>query len=336
MTCEDRRTTHRLPISLPVKARFGRTKLALQTLDVSHNGAFIVSPQPPSKGQLVHIAVILPTEKKPLTLQGMVMRVVSGEEARESFIPAGFAMEFYGLGRTSQTAWIEYVEGKLRQQLDRGGISHPPTPSLDKRERDDRAPNKNGEPNAERTSTWDQVKDDPTGEWVRPSKEALVSFAPTPPPGVSPIVYYRVCPPTPEGVRGFRRSALEAGGVTLMGTAAAPPGTPAVVAVVHPVTHAEFHVPGEILPSRSGPKSVSVKFNGITDWTKTEFERFARQGRPPTAISGELAPPGKEMVIFESSEEAQWDVVMDHQRAVLVESLMPLQTALDPFRKTRL
>jgi hypothetical protein len=312
----------RLPISLPVKARFGRTTCNLQTLDISRSGAFIVAPRPPARGQLVHISVILPTASKPLPLQGMVMRSVSGETARDRTVPAGFGIQFYGLGRASEDAWSSFFFKELERTTGRhvafSDDASLPQPSLDM---------------VRAGETGDDVRDldEPTAQWTPPDEQALSLTTSE----LSTPVLYRIAPPDIKGVHAFRTDALESGGVTLLGTSGATPGTPAVVSVVHPVTRVEFHVPGEVQPSTRGLDVIVVRFLGVTDRTKVEFEAFAQAGDIHPAATGNLGPPEVEMVIFESAEESQWDVVVDRRKTVLIDKMLPLQAALDPFARPR-
>jgi hypothetical protein len=247
-------------------------------------------------------------------------------------------MDFYGLGRSSEDAWTCFVEKLLQNRL---GNDHPhrsstglidDMPPAESLTSDSDKARKQGSVDEH---TWDTYEDDPTSEWIPPDIDSLISLSPTPPRKFSPVLY-RVCPPTVQAVQSFGAVALEAGGVILSGAMITPSGAPAVVAVVHPKTLTEFHVPGEVQPSPQEKNGVTVKFIGVTERTKQAFDRFALGGNPPTeTTAGVLGPSVDEMVIFESQEEAQWDLVIDRQRAVLVEKLLPFQSALDPFGKLR-
>lgn len=320
-------------MSVPVKARFGRSTYNLQTLDVSRTGAFVVAPQPPTKGQLVHISVLLPTSAKPVPLQGMVMRSVSGEEARSRSVPAGFGIHFYGLGRTNEEAWNAFFDREFDRYTGRGATQPVPAASpVAALEPGSEGHRQAIEPSHAAEQIGDAVPDDldePTDEWLPPEGLALARTT----DWYTAPVLYRISPPDIEGIRSFRSDALESGGVTLLGASGALPGTPAVVSVVHPTTRAEFHVPGEVQPSTKGLNAVVVRFLGVTARTKHEYESFAHSGDLPQPFMGDLGPPDVEMVIFESAEETQWDVIVDRKRTVEIEKLLPLQAALDPFGK---
>lgn len=322
-----------LPVSVPVKARFGRSTYNLQTLDVSPNGAFVVSPKVPAKGQLVHLSVILQTAKKPVALQGMVMLTISGDEARERAIPAGFSLQFYGLGHENLKAWTLFFEDQFKKHLDRGGIVHPPTPALEKKRASELGQAGAHEKGGETTDEFDPLEDT-TDEWAPPDE--IIDDPPRKSShSIPPPMLYRVSPPDVDELHRLTINALESGGVTLVGAMGAQPGTPAVVSIIHPESKAEFHVPGEVQPSSAHPGNVSVKFLGVTERTKGEFDRFMKKGEPPPAIGRDLGPPEVEMVIFERPEETQWDLVLDHHNTVQVDKLMPLQRALDPFDRAK-
>lgn len=339
----ENRSAIRLPISLPVRARFGRTTHNLVTLNVSVDGAFVVGAEPPARGHLVHLSFLLPDHQKPTPLQGMVMRTVTGDEARDQAIPAGMGIMYYGLGSTNQRTWEEFFHLALSEYMQRGGVAHPPTPALVKSELE---VGESTEPSQELafedgrpTSRYEDKDpfDEPTGRWQPTNRTSLSAVSPVQAPESwqQPILF-RVCPPDVDGLWRFRAEALESGGVMLKGTTKHPPGNPAVVAVVHPKSKAEFHVPAETEPSQSEQPLTPARFLGVTPRTKKEFELFIESaGRPPSAAGSVHGPADQEMVLFESADEAQWDVVFDHGGAVLVEGVLPLQAALDPFGRKR-
>jgi hypothetical protein len=151
-------------------------------------------------------------------------------------------------------------------------------------------------------------------------------------------VLYRISPPDLQGLIRFRQEALERGGVAVAGIGRREPGSLAVVSVVHPVSKAEFHVPGEVHPSKPRQSLVPIKFFGVTSRTKQEFESFIASGGRPVGggvVEASVVAGNPEMVLFESADEAQRDLAQSSKGAVLLGVMLPLDAALDPFRGKR-
>jgi hypothetical protein len=350
------------------------------TLNVSVDGAFVVMPQPPEKGQLVHLTFIIPTREEAAVLQGMVVRTVTGEAARQHTTPAGMGIQYYGLGEASRSAWEDFFHGALEQHIEQGGELHPPIPQVRREvsgedpapldqapavEEEQAGASASGEPADEAADERPSVEAalvlaekaelmvrEPVASRVKPRSRAawadqvdlLVEVPLTPisqayrPDAAYEPVLYRICPPDILGLRRFRQDALERGGVAVAGIGRREPGSLAVVAIVHPITRAEFHVPGEVHRSTPHRNVVPIKFFGVTTRTKKEFEHFIETGGRPVVERASAPPPGStegEMVLFESADEAQRDIAQGTKGAVLLGVMLPLEAALDPFRGNR-
>ena len=96
------------------------------------------------------------------------------------------------------------------------------------------------------------------------------------PGGTMGHVVYRLLLPTPQALIDFGNTTLTAGGVFLRTQDIRPPGTPAILIVVHPESHREFHIPGEVKKSpKTRGQGVAIGFDRITDLTMAEYRRFA-------------------------------------------------------------
>jgi hypothetical protein len=100
------------------------------------------------------------------------------------------------------------------------------------------------------------------------------------PDNVEGPVVYRLALPTVAGLRGFADNALSARGIFIRTVNARPPGTMAVVCVVHPQSRDEFHLPGEVIAVGTDEQGVAVAFHGVTPNTAEDFRRFIVQGSP--------------------------------------------------------
>lgn len=369
-------------MTLPVKVRVGDLVHSLVTLNVSVDGAFVVMPDPPGRGQLVHLTFILPTSREPVVVQGMVVRTVRGEAAREHTTPAGMGIQYYGLGDSSRSAWEDFFHSALEQHIAQGGALHPPIPAV-RHELSQPTPvpmkvakkPEEAKPTFETDAGWQEVEDaEATTPVVEPHPEdqgqssmvvrepeqaeasprrqkawsgrddLLVEVSLTPvsqahqtEAAYQPVLY-RISPPDLQGLVRFRQEALERGGVAVAGIGRREPGSLAVVSIVHPLTKAEFHVPGEVHQSKPRQSLVPIKFFGVTSRTKQEFESFIESGGRPAAGGGPgapVVPADREMVLFESADEAQRDLAQSSKGAVLLGVMLPLDAALDPFRGRR-
>ena len=329
-------------MSLSIRARFGRTLQTLTTLDIARNGLFVVTDKPPARGQLVHVNVLLPSGDGPLPLRGMVLHTVTGEDAADRGVPAGMGIQFYGLGQAARERWIGFFEAAREDFLAAGGVAHPPTPAAAPAARSDRGSEDDAEATAEvrqpllREDADDALDVRKTSPVLGrpPSGSLATTGAVLAPDGAwEELGHFRLCPPDVAATLRFRHDALDSGGVVLVGAGSRAPGSPAVVSVVHPMTSAEFHVPGEVEAGGEDKNSIVIRFLGVTERTKEEFEHFATEGLTP-AVRGNLAPgAAPELSIFWSAEEAQWDVVTDPGGTVVVERLLPLEAAINPFAR---
>lgn len=296
------------------------------TLNVSVDGAFVVTSEPPAPGHLVHLSVILPQMKEAIPLQGMVMRSVSGEEARELTKPAGVGIHFYGLGERVRRVWEDFFHQAIQNHVEGGGLLDTTSGMFD------------AAPPLNPTEEDDDFFDEPTGKWRPAQPRSTPSYLSATEPIQHPRrweqpVLYQVCPTDTQGLLGFRDQALASGGVMITGAAPRLVGSPAVVAVVHPKSRAEFHIPGEVQAAPPSERLVPVRFLSVTPRTIAEFEAFVDSACCPSGEEGEAhGPADKEMVLFEDADEAQWDLVVDETAdAISVDNVLPLQTALNPF-----
>jgi hypothetical protein len=139
-------------------------------------------------------------------------------------------------------------------------------------------------------------------------------------------VLYRIRPNDVVGLKRLKQLALERGGIVVAGTGYRSAGSLAVVSIVHPSTLAEFHVPGEVQASVPEQMLTPIRFIGVTDRTKIEFDRFAESGnRPARPPDTSIVPADREMVLFYTAEEAQRDLAADRKGAVLIGVTLPWQ-----------
>ncbi len=289
-------------MSLPVRARFGGSVLRLMTTDIAADGLFVVTPGPPEPGELVHLTLVLPPGSEELEVRAMVVRVVTGEMALRKRAAAGVGVRFYGLGQGARARWLGfYSEAAARAKSPRARPA--------------------------------RAAEAPPADEAKAAPEVLPRGAETRDDGDlgPPLLLYRIRPRDIEGVRLFRDTALEGGGLALVGIPPAPRGAVVVVAVVHPVTKAEFHVPAKIVQAGSGRRRTAVRFLGLTKRTRAEFDHFAQRGvqrKPDKARPGDRDPS-----LVESWEETQQDLQPGDEHAVHVDEILPLgATAEEPPR----
>lgn len=100
------------------------------------------------------------------------------------------------------------------------------------------------------------------------------------PDATSGAAVYRLELPTLAALEEFGKTALPARGVVVRTADVRPPGTPAVVCVLHPVSGDEFHLPGEVVPLQRGGSGVAVGLTGVTARTVEDFQLFVALGIP--------------------------------------------------------
>jgi hypothetical protein len=295
-------------MNLSVRARFGTQVFPLTTTDMAADGMFLVSPMPPRLHELVHLTVMLPDVGE-LQVRAMVVHVVTGEMACDRRSPAGVGVQFYGLGKTVRSLWEAFY-------LQSGGVlarGWTPDPT------GERSPAPAG-PGPER----------PSGEPVRPRSPEGGGGAPGRPAEAGamgpPLLLFRIRPSDIEGVRMFRDTALESGGLTLVGAPPPPKEALVVVAIVHPLTRAEFHVPGRVVRRGAGRTSPAVRFIGVTERTKADFDFFARHGAPRPSAAADHGE--RDSSLTESFEETQQDLSPTDEQAHVVDEVAPF----DPVR----
>ena len=115
---------------------------------------------------------------------------------------------------------------------------------------------------------------------------------PPPAPSLLPdeqmgYMVYRLALPTVDALQGFTDTALASKGVFVRTNHIRPPGTPAVVCVVHPLSGDEFHLPGEVVPVNSPRPGVAVEFQGVTARTVSDFRYFIALGIPEEELPPE-------------------------------------------------
>jgi hypothetical protein len=89
-------------------------------------------------------------------------------------------------------------------------------------------------------------------------------------------VVYRLLLPSVDSLRDFASTALQAGGVFIRTDDLRPPGTPAIVCLVHPLDGREFHLPGFVRALPPDKPGVAIKFTEVTTRTIADFHIFLR------------------------------------------------------------
>jgi hypothetical protein len=291
------------------------------TTDIAADGLFVVTDRPPELHHLVHLTLVLPPDSEELTIRGMIVHVVTGEQAWRKQMAAGVGVQFYGLGRRTRDRWQKFYEATalasgMTPATDaeapppappevKPTRSVPPEPAPPKEEASRPVPPEPAPPEA--------IVQDPKVQ-IEPVRPTAVTTQP--PPDTPPLVLYRVCPKDVAGVWRFRENALESGSLALVGVRPKHGSIIAVVAVVHPLTGCEFHVPARVVPTATYRRVVGVRFLGVTERTKKEFESFAKKGAPPP----KMTVPGsqkREISLYESFEDAQQDPPNDEDAPVV-------------------
>lgn len=163
------------------------------------------------------------------------------------------------------------------------------------------------------------------------------------PPSLAPedmvgAVVYQLALPTVEALKGFRDNALNARGVFVRTADIRPPGTPAVVSVVHPLSGDEFHLSGEVVPLPRGRPGVAVQLQGVTARTISDFDIFIALGIPdeddgPAPVSWaapESVDPTDELSSFKRVGPSGPPLRRENTHEVAVDDLIPLIDETDP------
>lgn len=297
-------------MTLPVRARFGASTMPLMTTDVAADGVFLSSPRTPALHELVHLTLFLPGSG-PLEVRAMVVRMVTGEMAWQRGAPAGVGVKFYGLGEEARRRWQSFFEAAGGTRL-APAPAEPPPPAREE-------PPARSSAEAAAPVPRPQPRSEPAPKPPpRPAKEGAAQSAPVPAETLGPpLLLYRIRPRDVEGVRFFGDTALESGGLALVGAPPGPPKALVVVAVVHPVTKAEFHIPAKMARRKGLPDAPALRLLGVTAHTKAEFDYFARHGQPRTGATE--AKGRRDRSLTESFEETQQDLDLDGEHVATVE-----------------
>jgi len=311
----------RVPLSLPVKVCFGATNYMLQTADISADGFFVVTDRPPAVHSLMGLRLILPPDSAALDVRAMVTHVVTGQDAGERRVPAGMGLQFYDLAERDAAVWERFYESHALG-LPVAAATHPPTPlagrTIDRRRGDeDEAPPSHPSEVARRADATPPPPPPPGAE-----EQPAQAPAPTPPPGKptpvpggrpAPPILFRVSLGDVEDLQRFREETLESGGAVLVGAPPRDQRTLAVVAVVHPETGAELHLPAMTVGASS--ESCAVRFIGVTNQTRDELDHFADHGEAmltsPDESKALVLAPGEDLSDLPSGFEDDDSVVRE-------------------------
>lgn len=281
----DRRFGTRLPIRLPVEVQLGRTLHSLYTHDVGLEGMFLTMAKPPARHHLVHVTLDLPPFAEKVRFRAMVVGTVTPVEAVIHGQPPGMDLLVYGSSESTHRLWYRFIERSQTEiakaceiyTLPQGRVRNPS---------------------------------------LTPSKQTHVvhrADQPTPKEVSLPPFLYRISPATYAELARFHYKALLQEGIVFVDL---PPGTDnalAVVAVAHPDTGAEFHVPCKVVRGIALSTSTVVHFLGISKRTIEGFEHFIQHGTPPP-FDNDSASASEEVALYEDAQETPGNMGSDPPR----------------------
>ncbi len=334
----DRRFGTRLPVRLSVDAQIGLTQRSFYTYDVGLEGIFLTTGKPLTPFHLVLVTVKLPGEDEKVRLRGVVVRTVTAVEAAVRGLPPGMGVHVYGSGQSTRWKWFRFIE-QSKSELSRTYSTYTPVP-MQVEGAPDHADNSTSSSGDEDSRSVFGPLTPPPGHVWTPLPGGLLTplpeHVPIPRAVVPPIqtgltlevqklfqsaldhsslppCLFRIAPATTSDLRRFFDEALSQDGIVLVDL---PPDTDnpvAVVAVVHPITGAEFHVPGKVVRGRVFMTSTVIRFLGITQRTLKGFEHFMSSGAPPP-FDDDSTSISEEMVIYEDAHETQGNMGKDPPR----------------------
>lgn len=322
----DRRFGTRLPVRLSITTKLGGLTKTFYSNDVGPEGVFLTMNKPPNPHHLVHMTMTLPPEGEKIRLRGLVVRTISQIEAVTRGLVPGVGVHIYGSGEKTRRIWYQFIEQAHRELEDTYKTYTPiPTP-VSPDEEETSSGLSTGPLTPPAGHVWTPLPSGlltPLPENVNaPTKKRLLT--PTPAElalGVSrmleqsrhmlfhPPRLFHITPPTIAEMARFHTDALSVEGIVL--TTRRPQTAAdelAVVSVAHPVTGAEFHVPGRVISrSKAFHQSTVIQFLGVTKLTTANFEVFMASGTPPVM---ESTPENAvdEKVIYEDAHETQGDM----------------------------
>jgi len=286
--------------------------------EIGLRGAYVAIPRPRPRRQLLTLTLALP-EGGEMDVHCMVVRAVTADEARVRGIPPGMAVQFYGLSKQAGEQWEKIFFRVLTGRCPRtspepkpGDPSElaPKPPSLvivpeeedpfrEDAELPPRAPSRpSGSHDSAEWGSWFDYFLGEAASREPGTDEAGSSEEPAPAPVgdaseraeapdavVGPVLYRFALPSVP-ALRAFAGNALSARGIFVRTDDARPPGTPAVVSVVHPDSGDELHLPGEVVEVSTERQGVAVAFDGITARTISDVLAFAGESHDEESAPG--------------------------------------------------
>ncbi|MCP3896189.1 MAG: PilZ domain-containing protein, partial [Bacteroides sp.] len=291
---ENRRKNSRFPISLPTHATVGGTRYTMQTMDVGSEGVFVVTDRVPSTQKSIVLTMILPPTFEKAYLTGIVVRTVTPKEATMQRVPAGIGIRFDRM----HEQWSSFLVWAAEQQNLDAKLAADPV-FLPKNERavvplirEEKATDRH---ETETRSPVEEIKIENVKEQQIASSSAMLTrkrhdtdqeiITQLAQLSEAPIVY-RLRPPTLMALRMFRAEALDLGGVVLIGVQPVNTVRAAIIVIVHPGTGKEFRLLGKVEPSNKSAKGVAVKFVGLTERIRQQFEQFAAIQGPSQWVMG--------------------------------------------------
>lgn len=180
----------------------GRDFVALETVDIGLEGLFIETHRPLRFGDLIHIEMEMPSQKRAVPLRGAIVHLVSPDMVGDRSVIPGIGVQFYGLGRWVRRCWMEFFQEQQVSILATSGPSKPLPSSV-----------KELAPGAERSR-----------------------------PRPLPPVFLRIEAGDVGSMCEIGRKVFDRGKVHFKGEDFDNPPALAVLSFVHPRTEAEFHV----------------------------------------------------------------------------------------------
>jgi hypothetical protein len=106
VTTENQRREARVDVRVPVVIFRGKSRVAVETSDVSFKGLFVCTSEPPSLRSLVRLQVAL--EARSFEAHAMVVHVIAADPSDPARVP-GVGLQFWGLSGLDRTAWDDFV-----------------------------------------------------------------------------------------------------------------------------------------------------------------------------------------------------------------------------------
>lgn len=296
---QERRRYARIPVLMEVLVRTGLGEARLLTSDLARGGLFIRTDAPAQLRELVEVKVEIDDGGEPLDVVAVVRHRITPREASERGVAPGMGVQFYGMSERAQRRWEQYsrkiegrYEAKQRNSEPQPSAGHQAIRPISPKNATIPAPPMALGAVLSEAAALD-VEEEPGAPLEGPASDSgrhspLRLAAPG---AIDKIrrrnvrykAEFRVRIPDMEKLHEFLTQDISSGGVFLSTDRVLELGSEVRVHVMHPDTEEAFPLDGEVVRISGGadtPRGVGIRFLGLDEATKHEFEEFVVSGLP--------------------------------------------------------